>query len=539
MSGFMEALNATALASGYVNYATASYLLKLNFAGYTDTDYTAKHKIPSSTRFFAIYITEVQIEVTEKGTRYICVAVPHNEFSLTDSINKLRQNVQASGTQVDDILIDFIHNVQYQRAVENGSIYAGGTSPGADSYYIKISDNLKSLSKSNLADPGDEKNVEMLDPQYSTKSGYGQIDNTGAPQQTKATNNAKNIVVNFSAQQNITDCIASVISESSWARNLMKRLYGTPKDIIDEAGFLDYFSIRVVSENKSATLAIDPISNRYYQTHIYLIEPYRIHYTLIPGFQQDKFNYSTHNKDKLSKLIFRDYNYIYTGKNTDILDFKINFKNSYLAPLSPFAGGTDKKSIKSIGNTDLVGPGIDKTRINLSSRQKGIAIPSSAPISNLNSQYDTQRKYHSVTANQPLGDPYYLPAKTMYAAITSNPGDMVEVELVIIGDPLFVGTNGIGNLNFDSTNGLIKEQGMIDQYNGLALIRIRFQNPEDIDETGIMKFNPHFQFSGIYMVRQIVSKFSNGIFTQVLKLNRMSQTEETSTQSPIVPKKIE
>jgi len=525
MNGFMEALQATALASGYVNYATASYLLKIHFAGYRDTDLGIDSEIPYSTRYFGIYITEVQLDVTEKGTRYICVGIPFNEFSFTDSVNKLRQNVQAKGQTVDEILTNFIQNIQFQRALESKSMYVGGKNPGADTYQIRFLGDFANLMKSNLADPKDEKNVEMENPQFSSNSGYGKLDltNTRLPDDSRYTTNPRNSVVNFSAQQNITDCIASVISESTWARDLVKKLNTSIDSIIDkDTGFLDYFSIRVSTKNKKI---IDPLTNRYYQIHAYLISPYRVHYTSVPGFQQDKFDFKTQDAGKLSTLIFRDYNYIYTGKNVDIIDFKINFKNSFLAPLAPFMGANDKGAIQSIGKPDIVTPLVnpDKIKATLSARQIDVASASQVSNSNLNTQYDNQRKYHSVTANQPLGDPDYLGSKAMYEAILNNPADMVELDLGIIGDPIYVTHGGIANYMREEYNGLM-EDGAINQYYGGPLIRINFKNFEDISPDGIMKPNlTQVQFSGIYMVRQVVSKFSNGVFTQVLKLNRLSQ----------------
>lgn len=529
MNGFMEALQATALASGYLNYATASYLLKMKFIGYRGTDDGIDDDIKKSTRYFGIRINKVQLDVTEKGTRYICVGIPFNEFAFADEINKLHQNIQVKGITVGDILTNFMSDLQVQRKQATDASYTTKSKPpdlDQDEYAVQFTDGTREFEKlktSKMSEHLKENRIfSIIDPQLATsKNAYDpKAANNGAVQTVSTKmDSPMSAVVNFSINSNITDCISAIITESSWARNLLKDLIYDP-----ETGLLDYFSIRVTTTNKKK---IDPIKNRPYQKFTYVITPYKIHYTLIPGYQQEKFNFKP---GVLKHFILREYNYIYTGKNVDVIEFKINFNNSYLAPMAQAMGrAVDSSSLPNAAKlSDASGTVFDGDKLSskISSRQLGAATPGQTIDPNLSTNFGNRSAYGTVTAGQPLLDPFYLQSKAMYEAIIRNPADMVQVDLGIIGDPVFLADGGVSNYNPTSTNGLTAN-GAIDRHNGMSYIKINFMNPDDIGTDGFIQFNEgKIRFSGVYMIKKVVSKFSNGLFTQKLTLRRMSQTDD-------------
>ena len=78
---------------------------------------------------------------------------------------------------------------------------------------------------------------------------------------------------------------------------------------------VDYFLIRTKVENQ---VLIDEQTKRPYQIYTYIVSPYKVHYTRVP-------NYRDHLKDlsKLQNIVARKYEYIYTGQNVDIINFKL------------------------------------------------------------------------------------------------------------------------------------------------------------------------------------------------------------------------
>ena len=167
-----------------------------------------------------------------------------------------------------------------------------------------------------------------------------------------------------------------------------------------------------------------------------------------------------------------------------------------------------------------------KVKTALNKKQSGIATPGSTLATWLTTYNANQLNSRTVSANQPLLDPYYLQSKAMYEAIINNPADMVKVDLGIIGDPIYLSDTGVSNFNIMSTSKLA-DNGSINQNHGVPLIKIIFRNPEDIGPDGIMRFdNDRIQFGGVYLIKKVTSKFSSGVFTQKLVLNRMPQDDQ-------------
>jgi hypothetical protein len=262
------------------------------------------------------------------------------------------------------------------------------------------------------------------------------------------------------------------------------------------------------------------------------VSPYKIHYTLIPAFQQEKFKYSNDIKER---LILRDYSYIYTGENVDILDFKINFNNAYYA-MMPNAMGITKSSTapNSFGEEKLNGMVINNNADRVSNRSNSAAVPGIAVNPNLGTNYDNRRQ---ITAGQPQTDPWHVQSKNMYESLVNNATDMVKVDLGIIGDPVYLATGGIGNYDPKSSNGIVKDSGEINQNYGMTFIKIHFKNPIDIQTDGFLDVNTRgrIQFGGVFLIRKVLSKFSSGMFTQKLELTRMPQIDDVAETSDTVP----
>jgi hypothetical protein len=548
INGFLEALQAAALGCGYANYSTASFLLKMNFIGYNSDD-ELETDIPNSTRYFGIRITKIQLEVTAKGSRYVCVGLPFNEFAFTDEINKLHQNVQFQGSTVKDILKNFLDNVEFQRLNANKEAYSkevGGASPtGYDKYYVLFGDansNFDDLRDSPVysSDLKDSKIFTFSDNQSSgNANGYGSPGSKQLPAARPAEN-----TISFSANSNISDCIAAVITESEWAKKLLKNIKFNPQTkqwigFDSDTGLVDYFIVRAEVKNLDT---FDIISNRFYHEFTYKISPYKIHYTMIPGYQQDKFVY---DKNMKKHFLIRQYDYIYTGENRDILDFKINFNNSLYAAIpaamgsgglkNSLANAVSPKAIE-LGSKKFVAQSRSDPPEDLS---KDIPTPYSAVLPTLNSYRDNLITSGSISAGPPTSDPYYMQAKAMYEAVVKRTYNMTEVELSILGDPVFLVMGGVSNFDPKSTNGVVGENGSLNQNYGTPYVEVTFNNPTDIMSNGFLDVESkgRLAFSGVFMVKKLVSKFSNGVFTQRMQLARMPQQGEND--QPIVSRLVD
>lgn len=119
--------------------------------------------------------------------------------------------------------------------------------------------------------------------------------------------------------------------------------------------------------------------------------------------------------------------------------------------------------------------------------------------------------------------------------LTEATGDMINVNLEIIGDPLFIKQDDIfyqqsvKKTKFKS--GRVTPNGSFITDTGEVYVKLEINSATDLDQsTGNYDINDSL-FNGIYKVIQVESKFADGKFTQVLNLVRLfdQDIDEEST----------
>ena len=564
VNGFIEALHFAAVAAGYPSYLQASFLLKMEFWGYPDNgDFSEPEKIPKSERYFPFGLTAVDVDITERGTRYKVSGVPFNERAFGEP-NVIKQPIKMEGSTVGEILHNLIlkineqtetsdkdgkleslgknHNVyaikfpkwsnstgwntkeEKLKAYELNALAAGGKAaadafksqvgrlppmteaarsfPGEnDIAKAKLVELLKDNALYSMADPGEE----GAKPTAYKTNGTAQPTTAQQSKEPEAIKYTPGLtVVQFAEKMNIHEAISSVIRDSEYSRNIIKNV----KTNIDKYGMVEYFMVRMEVENLKI---FDKTSKRPFQKFTYVVTPYKLHYTCIPTYGQEDIDDAV-----LTKLSLREYNYIYTGKNVDVLNFKLNFNTLFFEAVPAAMGNNDTPSTKTgAGPTnDNNIKQSDKPTQNGTNQQIPPPPTKVAPA-------DTQST--GGNAGQPLNDPYSIIAKNMHDAVISAKASMITGEIEILGDPFYLVTGGQGNYNPIPDNRGITTDGEADYISGQVLITINFQNPIDIDpDTGIMKFDPkRVPFSGIYQITKCSSTFKDGVFKQRLEILRM------------------
>jgi len=573
VNGFIEALHFAAIAAGYPSYLQASFLLKMEFWGYPDNgDFSEPEKIPKSERYFPFGLTAVDVDITERGTRYKVSGVPFNERAFGEP-NVIKKPIKMEGSTVGEILNNLILNVNAQAKMSdkdgklkslgnNHNVYAikfpkwsdstgwnnknaAGDNGGHMNYTVnpvtkelqlirdpkgtggnmsgrppmtaaaiavaqtgendiakaKLVEILKDNALYCMADPGEDRCKATA---YKTN---GTTQPTAA-QQSKEPEAIKYTpgvtVVQFAEKMNIHEAISSVIRDSEYSRNIIKNV----KTNIDKYGMIEYFMVRMEVENLKI---FDKTSKRPFQKFTYVVTPYKVHYTCIPTYGQEDIDDAN-----LTKLSLREYNYIYTGKNIDVLNFKLNFNTLFFEAVPAAMGNDDTPSTKTgagANNSNDIKQSGKSTRDGTNQQ-----IPT--PPTKVEPA-DTQST--GGNAGQPLNDPYSILAKNMHDAVINSKASMITGEIEILGDPFYLVTGGQGNYNPIPDNRGITTDGEADYISGQVLVTINFQNPVDIDpDTGMMKFDPkRVPFSGIYQITKSSASFKEGVFKQRLEILRM------------------
>jgi len=575
INGFLEALHVTAVAAGYANYHQASFILKLEFWGYPDTeDFAEPVQIPESTRFFPIGFVDLAVDVTEQGTKYRVKAVPYADRAFGRS-NTLTSPVKMEGSTVGEILTNFMRELNSRAEVRLAAnprdepSYSQGNN---DRYFIKFpswspngelvdspennipKSKLINLYRDNalysMVDPATAKdnayrtfriveagtetarlNKQASNPNnrtpYSAISSNSQSDaNTarlnkqaGNPGNSSMSYDAKTTVVQFPANSTISDIIIAVIKDSEYTRNIIEN----PTKSIDSDGFIDYFSVKIEVANRDV---YDEASKKPFQDITYVVVPFKIHHSRLPTHGTIQTS-----ADKLQRISLREYNYLYSGENVDVLNFKLNFNTLFFEAVPNAMGNTDIPSRRTGAGT------ASDPKVTLEGTTKEEASKQEVPVNPVKTVAIPVQS-NTLNAAQPLTTPYAAMAKTMHDAIINSSVALATGTLEIIGDPFYVAAGGIGSYNPPLIRKGTFEGGDIAYNYGDLIIIINFKNPSDIGQDGMLVFTDKVAFSGAYKVTNVSSKFSGGQFKQELTILRLpgQVVDNVSTANKVNPK---
>jgi len=521
VNGFIEAMHVASIAAGYPSYLQASFVLKLEFWGYPDNgDFSEPEKIPKTERYFPIGLTGIDVDITERGTRYRCTAVPFNERAFGEP-NVIKKPIQMSGESVAQILGDLIKNINEQVAKSDKDGKSESLGNKHDTYSIKFpkwsdtegwTGNTNEIATSKLSEIlKDNALYKMVDPATTDKPDAYKKQGSSQPtpaQQSKEPEAIKytpgKTVVQFAENMNVHEAISSVIRDSEYTRNILKDV----KKSIDQFGMINYFMVKVEVTNLDV---INETTKKPFQNFEYVVTPYKVHYTRIPTYGQEQID-----DRNLKSLSLRQYNYIYTGKNIDIINFKLNFNTLFFEAVPAAMGNNDTPAAKTgAAPTNGVVVRQNATPTETVQKQEVPTPPTKVEASPVQAT--------GGNAGQLLNDPYAILAKKMHSAIIDSKASMITGEIELLGDPFYLATGGVGNyVSTPDSRGKTKD-GEADHIFSEVLITINFRNPIDINpDTGMMIFDPELiPFSGVYKVNKAASSFKDGTFKQRLEILRI------------------
>ena len=214
------------------------------------------------------------------------------------------------------------------------------------------------------------------------------------------------------------------------------------------------------------------------------------------------------------------YNYIYTGKNDDILDIDIKFNALYYNALTIYK--THLSSVVRPADINETKAKDNPSNYKGQNQDPNAIMPMVMKPTTTNS--GSTNSSGSTTAEQ------LAKADIEESLMTMAQADMLNIELDIIGDPTFIKqdeifwTPAIAS-EYANEDPRLTYDGSLKMDQGEVYVSLIFRTPTDRDdETGLMKFDSKYQrslFSGIYRVLTVTNKFRSGQFTQTLSLVRV------------------
>lgn len=532
---------------GSKNYLAQPYLLELDFFGASDIgDMTSP--IKDLRKRFPIQLIEFKIRATTRGAEYSVKAIPFNHGAYKDSVSAVPVNMEIEATTVGNFFkgtansgisdqfntrtAEFREKKFYHGQVENGarmsaarrahgepvldtvSPYTAANFNNALNEWFRVLEKNKDVSELDKVEfnfvgfPVDILSSTVTPPEIPSKNtvlGGRSNSNVAAMDSSNTATVAptRGRTFGINAGTRIVDVINKVMMSSDYIANQMLDESGSRKRFSDNA-WVDFF--KVVPQIKE--LRYDTKRKRYASTIVYHIVYYKYFNAKHPALPYANPNSAV-----------KEYDYIYTGKNTDIIDFNIEFDVAYYTatiglPNNIAAGNNNDNKLNDDFKDYVILDDTDESN-----------EPNTVP-QEVVSATDARGTGTVLTQGQAVI------ANAMSSIYSNARGDMIQLQMKIIGDPQFIKQDDIyvnpGQVDYDSS--LLLSNGSIAMDHSEIFCYVRFLTPTDIDEsTGLVTKKSKYavsKFTGFYKILTVASEFSKGQFTQTLTGVRMMKSKK-------------
>lgn len=377
--------------------------------------------------------------------------------------------------------------------------------------YAQLEENINSIGQSKL----------VTDPTEATEqtSGNAQLCEMGESPgqicraQLQVSETTKSF--QFTANTKIQTMIEEVLLASEWGQGIRERL-----EQPDANGMVEWFKIESQVFGMMDGKTVDQTGQ----------EPVIIVYRVVP-FKVSASRFNSPSKANplgtLFAMVPREYNYIYTGENKDILDFDIKFDNAFFVAVGATRGQNSGGNRLRGQNSMTANNSSNNTNTRLNEGDSsGTSASGQRRVNDTTTTSSGQQGGAGQTENTNISI-----ARMFNNAILNSPSDLIEIDLKIWGDPYYLSDSGMGNyIAAPSFNININSDGAMEYQRSEVDIRLNFQSPIDYAPDGYMQFPglglaPVKAFSGLYQVVEVISNFSGGVFEQTLKCIRRQNQE--------------
>ena len=350
-------------------------------------------------------------------------------------------------------------------------------------------------------------------------------------------------VFRFTKGTSILNIIEEVVIQSDFGKRLRERA-------ISKQGTKTWFRIETQVFN-IPVYEVEATKGAFPKLYVYKVVEYEKHTGV-----WTKATETARGIKELKKKVIKNYDYIYTGSNKDIIDFDIQFNYRFLTGVSGDVGSTtkDRQNPGQFANTAEGKLITERQKLREGEYQKLLEDKSgpahlshNAPEKQeekLKEGWKSVREMNLINISKsglravPSGEADEV-ARLFNEAVINHSADMMVLKLTIWGDPYFISDSGMGNYSSKgSFEEFIDGNGMMQYQYKEVMINVNFRTGFDFDENGVMRFptvggKKLDHFSGIYRVVLINNSFSNGKFQQELDLIRIRhQTDEPDSTDP-------
>ena len=531
----------------------ATYLLEIMF-----NNGNAENVEPGQSEYYFIYTLKfqnMQIGITEKGGQYRINATEPGVDAYAGQTGPTIKNVStiaasSLGEWVKGFQTFLNKCAQDEKDAESHAV--------KDEYYILIDDTWKNYKFSNTKSPENDQGTRSF------------LDNS-------------KLMIQIAKGSSIPDILNSVMGATEEFQKVpivgggFMRELGVDKEATNAKGIPEVF--RLICDMRFGKY--DYRRKRYARKYLYSFKSYKDPSVSDAGLAT-KFNDKDTMKDRVTsllqeQLLTKRYDYNFTGLNTEVLNFDINFDLTYFRtipirkgrqgqrsgvqgsknmPIGATEKGAESKKNKrpndmpgnlshyvkkTYGDYDDQGliyganptnaEELEKAQAALASetgtnirKGSGLYIESYAlPSTQENVSFHTVSSdtvdrgnalQQNVTPDRSTGR---IQLGNMYMEMTGG-SELQKINVDIKGDPYWLGMSNLTKQFRGASTG-IADFAIYEQ--GAPMFWLNVNSPVEPDETtGKMEFVNNVTVSGIFKVTNVISRFVNGAFTQSLEAIR-------------------
>ncbi len=535
---------------GGVNYLQQPYLLMIEFTGYRSGMMITA---PNQTKYIPMKLVSMNTNLTSRGAEYRVTAAPYNHAAFEETIIKTPAMIKVQAKDVQSLLGTTssadpntvaainaarkereeaialqndpeFNNFATQEALERtrgiaarSSIeYAGqGLCDGINSYLLSLAQNTQAVRFPNIYRVVFDKEIgesNLVVP--NATAGPNNIDNSAT--RSSAANNAKAAAgiavgaIDFNGGVYTIKPGTSILSVIDYA--VRNSTYIT-KQLIDPLASntnISQFRLKYGESLRWYRIVpsiqignYDPLTRKYQLFVTYYVKPWTV---------SVKNPYAPLGR---AAGYVKKYDYMFTGQNRDVIDLKIDFDMLFYLQLT-----SDPNKVRATET----GPAASANQQNVNG---SILVPVSAtqPFA-LN--YISSDQTTSVRTG-PDQVRAVRAADTTRDLTLNSRGDMINVQLRIVGDPHFIKQDDLFlNQNLNPSNSMFvsnNNQSLVFD-SGELYVYLNIQSPIDYNDNtglaipGLGKYQ-YSAFNGVYKIITINNEFRQGKFEQVLDIVRI------------------